>query len=305
VAGAPHHAGKAHDRDADRPDGAAEPAPTPAQVLTAPVQAPVLQLVASATPTTSAPAAIASADPGTTPAVSAAKPAAPTAPAAPAGASGEAAPQPTADAPQPDTSAIPQAHTSAHLAVPDAPAGPSSADTPAAPSALAAAAPAPVAAAVPSAAAAQNPQATARPSEVPEVVKTVIQLAARREASTARIELTPPELGRVEIRLRYDEDGVSASISSDHADSTQALQQASGDLRRALEDQGLTVKELEVSLTGADTQQASQRDARPDQQQSGATGSRLSDSDTDDQESIEAVQAATVAIADGRVDVLA
>jgi flagellar hook-length control protein FliK len=150
--------------------------------------------------------------------------------------------------------------------------------------------------------AAAQPQPPAHLADAPEVAAAVIRVAAQNRASEARIELTPPELGHIQIHLRYTEDGVSATLTADHADTVQALGQAATDLRRTLESQGITVQTLDISQSGAGSpDQGPRRDAQA--QQSAPTG-RLS-GEPDDQESEVTIEASSLPLASGRVDILA
>ncbi len=107
------------------------------------------------------------------------------------------------------------------------------------------------------------PYLTARLADLPQTVHAVMQVAVSGSASSARIVLSPPELGQVNIQLHYSADGVSASLVADHPDAAQALGQSTGELRRALEAQGFTVTTIDVSHTGADGQPGARRDPAP------------------------------------------
>jgi flagellar hook-length control protein FliK len=98
-------------------------------------------------------------------------------------------------------------------------------------------------------------------------VQSVIQIAARGGATTARIVLAPPELGHVEIRLHYSDSGVSATVVADRPEAAQALGQSIGELRRALESHGVSILSLDVSQAGPEEQRGSQRETpgRPGQ----------------------------------------
>jgi flagellar hook-length control protein FliK len=127
----------------------------------------------------------------------------------------------------------------------------------------------------------------------------VIQVAARGGASTARIVLTPPELGHVEIRLHYSEGGVSATVVADRPEAAQALSQSTGELRRALESQGLSVHGLDVSHAGAEQQRGSQRQTPMHSVLHPAT-----DGTPEEPEEI-TIEVSKLPLASGRVDVLA
>ncbi|MEZ5101940.1 MAG: flagellar hook-length control protein FliK [Thermoleophilia bacterium] len=94
----------------------------------------------------------------------------------------------------------------------------------------------------------------ARLHEVGAVTRLVVRMAAREEATQARITLEPGDLGQVRISLKYHAGGISAEVVADSAEAAQALQQTVGDLKRSLEAQGLVVHGLDVRLAGGDGQ---------------------------------------------------
>jgi flagellar hook-length control protein FliK len=93
-------------------------------------------------------------------------------------------------------------------------------------------------------------------------------MAARDGAGSARITLHPAELGSVEIRIRYQASGVSAELTAESQQAAQALQQSVGELRRALESQGLTVLDLDVRSAADDTQPRWKRDGSEGEERS-------------------------------------
>jgi flagellar hook-length control protein FliK len=99
-----------------------------------------------------------------------------------------------------------------------------------------------------------EPMRHARLDQAAESVEATIRLAAQRGAGHARIALRPAELGGIEIRLRQTAAGLSATVVAEAPEAAQVLQQAAGELRRSLEDQGLQLLRLDVSV--ADDRQA-------------------------------------------------
>jgi flagellar hook-length control protein FliK len=145
--------------------------------------------------------------------------------------------------------------------------------TPAAPTAAPTAAAAPVAAkvaapveAAPPAAAAPTPSVTsqAAPAQVttPSVERAVplsravassgllIQMAAERGVTHARLNLKPVELGGIEVRLRTTPQGVHAQLVADSPEAARMLSSAGEDLRKSLEDRDVTLLSLDVSTSG-------------------------------------------------------
>jgi hypothetical protein len=75
-----------------------------------------------------------------------------------------------------------------------------------------------------------------------------VQLATARGAAHARIQLRPAELGGLVIRLRSTSDGMTATIKAERPEAVKALDGAAADLRRTLEDRGVTLVRLDVGL---------------------------------------------------------
>ena len=67
---------------------------------------------------------------------------------------------------------------------------------------------------------------------------------------TLRLELKPPELGRVEMRVEMKDGVLSASIHADHEGSAQVVRDALSDLRDLLNAGGLHTGDLTVSDGG-------------------------------------------------------
>ncbi len=83
-----------------------------------------------------------------------------------------------------------------------------------------------------------------------ETVETVLRVAAARGVTHARINLRPAELGAVDVHLRSTPDGLVARVVAHSPEAVQTLQQAAGDLRRSLEEQGLTLLNLDIGQSG-------------------------------------------------------
>lgn len=92
----------------------------------------------------------------------------------------------------------------------------------------------------------------AGPLLAPQVqrIEALVQVAVRRGAASANLELHPAELGKVQVRLRtVAGGGLTATMTVDRPDALQALQAAADQLRRSLEDQGVQVVRLEIGLS--------------------------------------------------------
>ncbi len=85
-----------------------------------------------------------------------------------------------------------------------------------------------------------------------ETVRLTMHAASERGVTRARIALRPEELGGVEVHLRHSAEGLSARVVAEGPEAAQLLQQAAGELRRSLEQQGLTLVRLDVATSGDD-----------------------------------------------------
>ena len=144
---------------------------------------------------------------------------------------------------------------------------------------------------------------TARLHELVDRAQATIRVAVREGHTDARITLRPAELGEVRITLRYGHGGVSALVTADSSKAVELLSQASSDLRRSLEQQGLSVHGLDVRLAGGDARQGAPtwRDANPSAQ---PRHQGYSEDDDNDQHPQSSDQQARVS-EPGRIDVLA
>ena len=87
-----------------------------------------------------------------------------------------------------------------------------------------------------------------RVHELVEALHAVVHVARQRGTASARITLRPADLGGVQVRLRCRDGAVVAELRAETSGAVQALAQAGGDLRRALEAHGLVVQSLDVHL---------------------------------------------------------
>jgi flagellar hook-length control protein FliK len=89
-------------------------------------------------------------------------------------------------------------------------------------------------------------------SRAAETVEHVLRLAATRGAMQARVSLKPAELGSLEVVIRQTAAGLTARVVADDAGAAQVLQQAGSELRRSLEQQGITLLNLDIGQSGDD-----------------------------------------------------
>jgi flagellar hook-length control protein FliK len=92
-------------------------------------------------------------------------------------------------------------------------------------------------------------QRTAALHQAPRAVAQLIHVASRDGIDHARINLRPADLGGIEIRLRHSAAGVAAHVIAESPEAARLLDQAAGDLRRALERQDVTLLSLDVSTS--------------------------------------------------------
>jgi flagellar hook-length control protein FliK len=147
-------------------------------------------------------------------------------------------------------------------------------------------------------------------SRAAEAVENVIRLGSARGVTHARMSLRPADLGGVEIRLQQTAGGLRASVVADGIEAAQVLQQASHDLRRQLEAQGIQLQRLDISFSGDERSGARSAETRTgDGERRSPTGNDTDSHATDGGDltsTDDAVATATLELPDGvLVDVLA
>lgn len=88
------------------------------------------------------------------------------------------------------------------------------------------------------------------PPSSPQFTDQVAQrigIMATEQLQTARIQLDPPELGSLEIKIRVQQDQVSVAFSSGHQVVRDALESQAPRLREMLEQQGVELTDVNVS----------------------------------------------------------
>jgi flagellar hook-length control protein FliK len=83
-------------------------------------------------------------------------------------------------------------------------------------------------------------------SELPSALPRIVRLAVRQGAREARIQLAPPELGSIRVRLRVEGDRVTAQFTAERAEVRSLLEQTRGDLDRGLDASGLRLQRFEI-----------------------------------------------------------
>ncbi len=87
-------------------------------------------------------------------------------------------------------------------------------------------------------------------SKFDELVRS-IRLHATPRRSSARMQLQPPELGRVSVDLHVEGDQVRIAVRAETNDARSLLAERADQLKAALEQHGITVEKFEVSLETA------------------------------------------------------
>jgi len=132
--------------------------------------------------------------------------------------------------------------------------------------------------AVNGAAATATPRAVTAPNPVPvahapAALADLVQVAHERGVGQARMVLHPDSLGGVEVHLRQTAEGIRATVHVQHSEALQVLQSGLGDLRRGLEERGVTVDQIDLGLApGNQGEQQGNGAARGD----GGLGARTS-----------------------------
>jgi flagellar hook-length control protein FliK len=86
--------------------------------------------------------------------------------------------------------------------------------------------------------------------EAVDAVKATFTAANQAGVSSARISLSPVELGGIKISLSQTADGLIARVATDHPEAAQTLQQNAADLKRSLEASGMQLLRLDIGSSG-------------------------------------------------------
>lgn len=110
-----------------------------------------------------------------------------------------------------------------------------------------------------------------------------LNLHARGDSSIVTVKLYPEELGELSIRMVMEGDQLKLQIQAQNQQVREILEQNFPRLRTAMEDQGVTVEDFQVSLgsSGAEEQAHSQGDDNFSQHNRAVNAGRLTDHDPD------------------------
>ncbi len=84
-----------------------------------------------------------------------------------------------------------------------------------------------------------------------EAMSERVVWASKQGVQTATLQLDPPELGSLQVKLHITHDQVSVSFSSPHASVRDSVEQSMPRLKEMLEEQGLSLGEASVNDQGA------------------------------------------------------
>jgi flagellar hook-length control protein FliK len=101
------------------------------------------------------------------------------------------------------------------------------------------------------------------PAYVARQVGDQLALMAKNGQSQLRLNLKPPELGGVHLRLSVDHGMVKATLTADNAAAKTALEAGLNDLRQQLAQQGLKLERMEVLVNDGQNQDRAAPDGRP------------------------------------------
>ncbi|MEH6474245.1 MAG: flagellar hook-length control protein FliK [Sneathiella sp.] len=141
-------------------------------------------------------------------------------------------------------------------------------------------------------------RASAQAGSPAEQVSSQISTAAKDGVDRIKVQLSPAELGRVDIKLEISSDGrVLASISADNQESLDLLKQDSRQLEQALKDAGFD--------TGSDSLSFSLNQGQGDQENSGepATANLVSEDEDISQIDLANMEAAYGVSDNGNLDI--
>lgn len=108
-----------------------------------------------------------------------------------------------------------------------------------------------------------------------------LQVLVKEQIQHATIRLDPPEMGKIEIALQFENGRVQVQINASHADVYRALQQTSNDLRQSLTEQNFVQVNVQVSSQSGGQQQGKAQDFLAEQHAAIKAGSDIATSDTE------------------------
>lgn len=126
-----------------------------------------------------------------------------------------------------------------------------------------------------------------------EIIAERIAIMNSENIQSARIQLDPPELGLLEIKIRVQQDQVSVAFNSGHQAVREALDSQSGRLKELLEQQGINLADVSVSDQGQQSTAQQGQEKQDGESENGQGVLSASDGDTFDHEHEEHIQVTT------------
>jgi flagellar hook-length control protein FliK len=150
----------------------------------------------------------------------------------------------------------------------------------------------------------QAPRQPTLPSPV-EQIKVQIDKGLAAGNDSISIQLHPQDMGRVDIKLDFQDGQVTTTVTADHPDTLQALKADAANLQQSLQDAGLNADPNAMSFQLRDGGQQQQQQGQASQ---GGNGQTLQAADTGSDEPLVSVaalnaQRAATAQAAGGVDI--
>lgn len=134
----------------------------------------------------------------------------------------------------------------------------------------------------PSAAPSPVPVVSARPGRIGAELGVAIARHVERDSGmeTLTVRLDPPEHGRIEVALRFEEGGtLRAHVAASHAATLDLLRRESADLVRSLADAGISADAQSFRFEGGSENSARQQTMAQDQRGGRASGPDFADRD--------------------------
>ena len=126
-----------------------------------------------------------------------------------------------------------------------------------------------------------------------EIIAERIAIMNTENVQSARIQLDPPELGLLEIKIRVQQDQVSVAFNSGHQVVREALDSQSGRLKELLEQQGINLADVSVSDQGQQSTAQQGQEQQEGESESGQSVLGAGDGETLDHDHEEIVQVTT------------
>ncbi len=96
--------------------------------------------------------------------------------------------------------------------------------------------------------------AEAQPAFLPQIEDSITQMVKSKQTSL-RIQLHPEDLGRIQLRLIQDENGLRVTMQADHSETGQLLERHLHSLQKTLNDAGIQLTGFDINSGNQNRQQ--------------------------------------------------